>query len=184
MAEVVKSLGEWGEWVIIDTPPLLAVADPAAVARWSDGVLLVTQAAVSTRDAGRKAMELLEKVGARTIGVVVWGLEESRAGGYGYGYYASGYYYANYYAQPSGEFQGKQKRSKPAGEPDAVTPEAPWTPKESDGRRFGRMLGAFLKGLLAFILVVVVLLGVLLAASHYMGWGLAGSLHLPAGLRF
>ena len=184
MAEVVKSLGEWGEWVIIDTPPLLAVADPAAVARWSDGVLMVTQAGVSTRDAGRKAMELLEKVGARTIGVVVWGLEESRGGGYGYGYYASGYYYANYYAQPSGEFQGKQKRSKPAGEPDAVTPEAPWTPKESDGRRFGRMLGAFLKGLLAFILVVVVLLGVLLAASHYMGWGLAGSLHLPAGLRF
>jgi capsular exopolysaccharide synthesis family protein len=188
MAEVIKSLGEWGEWVIIDTPPMLAVADPAAVARWADGVLMVTQAAVSTRDAGRKAMELLEKVGARTIGVVVWGLDESRGGGYGYGYgyYASGYYYANYYAQaPSTDATPKKHTGKHAAAENIVDDQsAEWVPHESSGRRIGRIIGAVLKGLAAFVLVVVVLLGALLALSHFLGWGLAGSLHLPGNLRF
>ena len=187
MAEVIKSLGEWGEWIIIDTPPLLAVADPAAVARWVDGVLMVSQAGVSTRDAGRKALELLQKVGARIIGVVVWGLDESRGSGYGYGYghYSSGYYYASYYSQQPFEAPRAKKSSSKGSDdaPESAEP-AEWVRHESSGRRFGRAVGALLKGFVAFVLVVVVLLLVVLVLSQYFGWGVAGLVHLPGGLRF
>ena len=64
------------------------------MARWVDGVVVVSKAGESTREAGQKAVELLGKVGARIIGVVVWGLDETKnRPGYGYGYYTGGYYY-------------------------------------------------------------------------------------------
>lgn len=97
MNALITELEEWADWVIIDTPPLLAVADGAAVARWVDGVLMVTKGGESTRDAGKKATEMLGQVGARIIGSVVWGLE-SGPGSKGYG----GYYYADYYNQYQG----------------------------------------------------------------------------------
>ncbi|MDP2401496.1 MAG: polysaccharide biosynthesis tyrosine autokinase, partial [Actinomycetota bacterium] len=84
MQALMTELGEWADWVIVDTPPLLAVADPAALARWVDGVLIVSRAGVSTRDAAAKGVEMLEKVGARIVGSVVWGLDATSAG--------SGYY--------------------------------------------------------------------------------------------
>ena len=75
MSELIEGLKEWADWIIVDSPPLLAVADTAAVARWADGVLMVTRGGVSTREAARRGHEMLEKVGARVIGVAVWGLE-------------------------------------------------------------------------------------------------------------
>ena len=87
MQDVVKSLEEWGDWVIIDTPPLLAVADAAAVARWADGVLMVYSGRAFPRARpAAKAVELLHKVGAKMTGVVVCGLDESKSGPAGYGY--------------------------------------------------------------------------------------------------
>ncbi|MBE0416981.1 MAG: polysaccharide biosynthesis tyrosine autokinase, partial [Coriobacteriia bacterium] len=99
MRDLVTDLEEWADWVIIDTPPLLAVADAAAVARWVDGVLIVSRAGTSTRETAAKGVEMLEKVGARIIGSVVWGLDTAAAGsGYYSGYY--GDYYSGYYKQP------------------------------------------------------------------------------------
>ena len=122
MQEVVQRSGEWGDWVIIDTPPLLAVADPASVARWADGVLMVSQAGVTTREAAKKAMELLDKVGARIIGVVVWGLDETKAGSAGYGYYAGGYYYySSYYGQHSDGARKKKPAQRGAASADPRT---------------------------------------------------------------
>lgn len=85
MEKLVVSLGESVDWVIIDSAPLLAVADTAAMARWADGVLMVTRARVSKRHDAGKAHEQLENVGARILGVVLWGLEAS-ADSTGYGY--------------------------------------------------------------------------------------------------
>lgn len=176
MEEVVKSLEEWGDWVIIDSPPLLAVADPAAVARWADGVLMVTQAGSSTREAGKKGVELLVKVGARITGVVAWGLDEDKAsGGYGYGYYAGGYYYASYYATPSG---GRVKRkgdngARTVGASGAVEVSTEWVPEESAGRAFARFLGKALAGVLGFLVVVAIGAVAVYFLDQYFGWGIA-----------
>ena len=167
MRDIITALGEWGDWVIIDAPPLLAVADPAAVARWVDGALMVSQAGVTTREAATKAMELLEKVGARTIGVVIWGLDEQKAVS-GYGHYAGGYYY---YASYYGDSEHPKKKAKDKGEGEAVTAE--WVPVVSPGRRFAAAVGRVLTGVLAFIAVVALAALVYYFVARYFGWDIS-----------
>jgi non-specific protein-tyrosine kinase len=89
MGEVVKVLEELFTWVIIDSPPLLVAADSSAMVRWVDGVLLIVRGGVSTRQAAKAGKEMLERVGARTVGVVWWGVMGGRAGNDAYGSYGS-----------------------------------------------------------------------------------------------
>jgi polysaccharide biosynthesis transport protein len=92
MQKTVEALRLSYDWVILDSAPLLVVADAAATVPWVDGVLVVVQAKVSTREAAQKAAGQLRNVGARVLGVVFWGLEDSAArGGYSdYGASANG----------------------------------------------------------------------------------------------
>jgi capsular exopolysaccharide synthesis family protein len=99
MAELVKGLQEWSDWIIVDSPPLLVAADASAFARWADGVLMVTRSGVSTRQAAKAGREMLEKVGARMLGVVLWGLKEGAAAG-GYGYFGSYARHGDYTSEP------------------------------------------------------------------------------------
>jgi capsular exopolysaccharide synthesis family protein len=97
MAELIKCLREWFDFIIIDSPPLLAAADASALVRWADGVLMVAHGGVSSRQAGKAGREMLEKVGARMLGVVVWGLKDGRVGG-GHASYA---YQGHYASEPA-----------------------------------------------------------------------------------
>jgi Mrp family chromosome partitioning ATPase len=91
--ELLADLRADYEFVIIDTPPVLAVSDPATVAPRVDGVVLVLRMTKAARPAAERAREQLAAVGARLFGVVVNASAE-RAGGYGgYGY---SYQYADY----------------------------------------------------------------------------------------
>jgi capsular exopolysaccharide synthesis family protein len=87
--ELVAVLREQYEFVIIDTPPVLAVTDPAAVAAHADGVVLVVRITKHSRPHARRACETLDLIGARVLGVVVSGVGDG-ATGYGAGY-SSGY---------------------------------------------------------------------------------------------
>lgn len=188
MKELIESLEEWGDWVIIDTPPLLAVADPAAVARWADGVLVITRGGQSTRDAAKKASEMLGKVGAKVVGTVVWGLEEG-PGGRGYGYYGYGYgyggyyYYSDYYNQTPGRSKGKGADSGAQAtvnvQGSEIEPEA-YIPAKSPGRRAAEFIGRVMAGVLVF-LVILAVVAVLVYALHAfagvdVGWSLIRSL--------
>jgi non-specific protein-tyrosine kinase len=77
MEQLVANLRESVDWVILDSAPLLAVADAAASAQWVDGILLVVHTGVSTRESARKARAQLDNVGARILGVALWGLEDA-----------------------------------------------------------------------------------------------------------
>lgn len=175
MQSLVDELEEWADWVIIDTPPLLAVADPASVARWADGVLMVSQAGRSTRDASRKAVELLGKVGARIIGVVIWGLQEGKDG-QGYGYYAGGYYYYASYYSGTEQAKGKGKKPKAAKGKSGADDDYAWVPEISAGRRIARVVGRVFAGLLAFLLMVAIALVVVYFLDGYFAWGVVDSL--------
>ncbi len=169
MHEVVRALGDWGEWVIIDTPPLLAVADPASVARWVDGVLVVSKVGGTTREAATKAMELLGKVGARIVGAVIWGLDESKPGSAGYGYYAGGYYYySSYYGQ-------MRSKGSPGSTGEAGQSEN-WVPQQSVGRRIAARIGQVMAALMAFVVVAALALAIAYFLDNYFGWGLSRSL--------
>jgi len=174
MTALIETIKADADWIIVDSPPLLAVADAAATARWTDGVLVVTRAGVSTSPAATNARDILDKVGARILGVVVWGLDESRAGRHGYGGYYGGYYggsYGGYYAEYYG---GKQADSGARGTLDVSATEGPrefTMPDERGSRRGMRAwLTGWRLGLAAFVAAVVVLSVVLLLLNAWLGW--------------
>lgn len=95
--QLIEVLREKYEFVIIDTPPILAVTDPLAVAPRVDGVLVVIRLGKSARNMAHKALEALDSLGATVLGIVVNGVGGgSRYGGYGYSSYGYGYRYGGY----------------------------------------------------------------------------------------
>lgn len=178
MQLIIEELKKWAEWVIIDTPPLLAVADGSAVARWADGVLFVTKAGVSVRGAMKQSAELLEQVGARVVGAVVWGLDASRGGSsyqYGGKGYAGYYRYADYYKQYSGTEGASaagpgRNRSARAGANDMYIPEV------SPARALLVSVGRIMAGVLAFLAVVAIFAVVVYLVDQTFGWGILNSL--------
>jgi capsular exopolysaccharide synthesis family protein len=70
--------------IVIDTAPVLAVADTVIVAALVDGVVLVVRAGATRREMARDAMDQLERVGARVVGAV---LNDPKGGGDTYSRY-------------------------------------------------------------------------------------------------
>jgi len=82
--------------VLVDAPPVLALADARILGARCDATLLVLRAEKSSRKPSQRAVESLLSVGSRILGVVV-NRVASRGGGYGYheyGYYGYGYGHA------------------------------------------------------------------------------------------
>ena len=84
--ELLAELRERYDFVVIDSPPVLAVSDPSAVAPRVDGVLVVLRMSKNTRPAAERTREQLAGVGARILGVVVNASNDRAAGYGGYGY--------------------------------------------------------------------------------------------------
>jgi polysaccharide biosynthesis transport protein len=80
--------------VVVDTPPVLAVADPLVVAESADAVVVVVAAGSTRRRQLQASLDLLAGVGAPVVGVVLNAFDERSAGAYGtYGYGSSTYGY-------------------------------------------------------------------------------------------
>ncbi len=97
---IVDKLRAEYDFVIIDTPPVLAVSDPLVVAPRVDGVLLVFRMTKKARPTAERAREQLAAVGSNVLGVVVNGTGQRRDDYYGYGYgynYGYGYQYQYQY---------------------------------------------------------------------------------------
>jgi capsular exopolysaccharide synthesis family protein len=71
MAEVLGMLRGRAEYILIDTPPVIAVTDAAVLAPRVDGVFLVVNAGKTKRDLAVKAKDILQKVNANLLGVVL-----------------------------------------------------------------------------------------------------------------
>jgi capsular exopolysaccharide synthesis family protein len=85
--------------VILDSPPIGPVTDPAIIGSATDGVVLVLRAGHTTREATQFARRQLADAGARILGLVINQTDRKGSGyGYGYGYYAS---YGRYYRATS-----------------------------------------------------------------------------------
>ena len=85
MAELLDELAKNVDLVIIDTPPLLAVADATILASKSDSVMLVLRSGHTPSQAIREAIERLHQARANLIGVVLNDVSTRR-----------GNYYKNY----------------------------------------------------------------------------------------
>jgi non-specific protein-tyrosine kinase len=71
MTELLEKLRGKADYVLIDTPPIIAVTDAAVLASRVDGVLLVVNAGKTKRELAIKARDMLKQVNANVIGVVL-----------------------------------------------------------------------------------------------------------------
>ncbi|MHA7966138.1 CpsD/CapB family tyrosine-protein kinase [Paenibacillus sp. CAU 1782] len=71
MTAIIQQLREMYDIVLIDTPPLLAVTDAQIVATKSDGAIMVVDQGRVKRDIAKKAIQNLQTVNARILGVVL-----------------------------------------------------------------------------------------------------------------
>jgi Mrp family chromosome partitioning ATPase len=93
MKDIMKSWIKNYDHVIIDTPPILSVSDSLALAREADGVVLVVRAGRTPKKALLRSRDLLLRMQARILGVVlnavdmgVGGSYYNYSNAYGYGY--------------------------------------------------------------------------------------------------
>jgi succinoglycan biosynthesis transport protein ExoP len=75
MKKVLQNLRERFDFVLIDSPPAIAVSDAAVLAVQCDGVLLVLRAQKTSVEAARRVVERLETAGARILGTVLIGVD-------------------------------------------------------------------------------------------------------------
>jgi len=101
MPELIASLRERYDHIIIDTPPATAVTDATILTQHVDGVVIIAKAFVTPKELVRSAVQGLQKVNAKIIGVVLNSVNMSKEGAY---YYQYAYYY--YY----GENENKKMR--------------------------------------------------------------------------
>ena len=96
-AEYLATLGEHFDWVILDSPPVLAVADASVLANGASGVIFVVGADQTSRHTAKAAVDQLHAVQAHVIGAVLNRADVDRNP-----YYYSTYYrkeYSRYYAK-------------------------------------------------------------------------------------
>lgn len=78
------------DYILLDSPPVIAVTDAQILSSFMDGVILVVSSGEAEKELVKKAKDLLDKVNANIIGVVLNKLELKSRKGYGYYYYYYG----------------------------------------------------------------------------------------------
>ncbi len=95
--DFLGALEDHFDWVVLDTPPVLVVADSLVVANKATGVVFVVGADQTTRNAARNAVDQLQSANATVIGSVL-----NKADVHRHSHYYGSYYrkdYAKYYVK-------------------------------------------------------------------------------------
>jgi capsular exopolysaccharide synthesis family protein len=101
--DFIASLASHFDWVLLDTPPVMVVADSSILANQASGVVFVVGADNTSRQAARTAVEQLDTASAHVVGTVLNKVDIVRNP-----YYYSSYYrkdYARYYVSSSSRSQ-------------------------------------------------------------------------------
>jgi capsular exopolysaccharide synthesis family protein len=99
--DLVGSLKAHFDWIIIDTPPVMAVTDAVLVAHRASGVLFVVGSEMTSRHAAKRALEQLEQAQTRFVGAVLNRVDLKR----------NAYYYSHYYRREYSEYYQKDART-------------------------------------------------------------------------
>ncbi len=106
MKTFISDMRESFDMVLIDAPPVGAVTDAAILATVVDGTVIVASSGIVATYALERAKELLDKVNARIIGVVLNRMKKSLDQNYGYYYYD----YSNKENEDTNKFSRPKKR--------------------------------------------------------------------------
>lgn len=89
MKQFFEEAKEQFDYILFDTPPLLAVADPQILANQCDGTVLVVFSGRTEIEMAKKAKELLENAKSKLLGIVL-NHKEVQKGDYYYYYGSNG----------------------------------------------------------------------------------------------
>jgi len=106
-ADLLRRLRDQFDFVLVDSPPLLSVADSRILSTLTDAVVLVARAFSTPYDVVRRARALLYSASARILGVALNDVDLQR-GGYGYDPYRYGYGVGYGYGPASSEESEQQ----------------------------------------------------------------------------
>jgi capsular exopolysaccharide synthesis family protein len=133
--EVLEAVRARYDYVLVDTPPLLAVTDPCVVAGRVDGLFLTIRLTRRGRPDAERAREILSGLGAKVFGVVVNGV--TRSGGGLYSPHA--YDYTDTYTEdPSEAPEDSYYYEEEAEEPTGVRSESGGAEHDGDRDRGAR----------------------------------------------
>lgn len=97
-ASLLKSLRAHYDYILIDTPPVLAVPDARVIGAMSDANIYVVEWNETTRTQLRQGLEMLSSVGVDVTGLVLNKLDARKMKSYGYGgQYGYDAYGSSYY---------------------------------------------------------------------------------------
>ncbi len=85
LTQVAIQLADWFDWIIIDSPPVMPMADTNLWSRIADGTLLVVRQGVTPRRALQKTLETLDN--PKLLGVVINEASDTDRGRYYSKYY-------------------------------------------------------------------------------------------------
>jgi len=85
--QLLESLSQQYDLVIVDTPPILAVTDAALVSTHAGSTLLVTRFGVNQAKEILLTMQRFEQNGVQVKGAIFNAVEKRATGYYSYGYY-------------------------------------------------------------------------------------------------
>src|SRR5699024_2009922 len=88
---LVRELRETYDFILIDSPPLLAVTDAAVVSKYSDGLLLVVSVAGTKKHDLQATTRQIAAAGAQLRGIILNMLPRNGFADAGYGYEYGGY---------------------------------------------------------------------------------------------
>jgi capsular exopolysaccharide synthesis family protein len=69
LADLLDQLVNWFDWIVIDSPPVLPLADTSVWARFADAILLVVRAGRTERQALQRGLAAIDQ--SRLLGLVV-----------------------------------------------------------------------------------------------------------------
>jgi len=104
MNDVLTTLAENFDFVLVDSPPILPVTDSVVMATKTDGVVVVVKSSEWGRDVVGKALSHLDAVRAHVLGVVLNSVDVKRGG-------SSYYYYRHYHGGYYGYYGNKQEQA-------------------------------------------------------------------------
>ncbi|MFK0006916.1 polysaccharide biosynthesis tyrosine autokinase [Paenarthrobacter sp. NPDC090520] len=116
--------------VLVDAPPLLPVTDAAILTARTDGAIVVSRAGKTTYDQLKRALQNLDRVKGRPLGLIINGVSRKSSKGEDYGYQ----YYTYYNRKETGS-ESPNTTHVPASESQPV---APTDHVPLEGQRRGR----------------------------------------------
>ncbi len=92
MSNLIATLSERFDFIVIDSPPLLGLVDSSTLAQFAQAIVVVLSYAHLNRTQIQRASKVLQRVGRSITGIALNFADPNSLSDYGYGY---GYYYSS-----------------------------------------------------------------------------------------